>query len=371
MLSHWLRGTSIFHKQQLFLLFQMIHVLTPHPFPPYHSIEGMSVFSLDWESMFPNIVLPKCMERGCGGTLTRDRTNFSKNKTLFPVFVSGGLPMWGSVMVYRCECCNASFNGNDGCFLASLDDHIASTYPVEPRYALANYRFHLSIDLTEELESTMLTNGPQCNSFKRVIRKYASRAIMSRLNDGNPDNWSILFEEWNGKFVPTGAQLRYYYLDGEKSPLTLYGYSNQEQRYKRELQQVGKSINYKAAAIDWTFQVIKTCVSLPGAKACFTFKASDGQMAGLAIVRSTAVSEISHFWTQLISKRSLRVQVLYTDLWPTSETFWKNIFGPLMIGRLGLFHAIKRITDTFRKAIDHDFFQNGLNDLKKCFILRI
>ena len=348
-----------------------------HPFPPYHSIEGMSVFLLDWESMFPDIVLPKCMERGCAGTLLRDRTNFSKNKTLFPVFVSGGLPMWGSVMVYKCESCHASWNGNDGCFLAQLDDHIASAYPVEPRYALANYRFHLSIDLTEELESIMLSNGSgdafskrlhrsQCNSFKRMIRTYASKAKISQLRGGYPENWSILFEEWNGKFVPSGAQLRSYYLDGETSPLTPYGYSNQE-RYRRELQQVGKDINYKAAAIDWTFQVLKTYVSLPGAKACFTFKASDGQMAGVAIVRSTAVAEISHFLIQLVSKRSIKVQVLYTDLWPCAETFWKNIFGHFMTGRLGLFHAMKRITDTFRKATDREFLQAGMNDLKKCF----
>lgn len=63
------------------------------------------------------------------------------------------------MIVYKCGNCNASFNGNDGCFLARLDDHIAAAYPVEPRHALTNYRFHLSIDVTEDLESTMLTNG--------------------------------------------------------------------------------------------------------------------------------------------------------------------------------------------------------------------
>lgn len=350
---------------------------SPHPFPPYHSIEGMSIFSLDWESMFPDIVLPACMEPGCDGKLSRDRTNFSKNKTLFPVFIPGGLPMWGSIMVYKCKKCSSSFNANDGCFLARLDDHISSAYPVEPRYALCNYRFHLSIDVTEDLESTMLTNGSgdsfskkmhrsQCNKFKRVIRTYASKAHMCKMKGGTPDEWTILFEAWNGKFVPSGIQLRSYYLDGDKSPLTPYGYSNQE-RYKRELQQVGRNMTYKAAAIDWTFQVLKTYISLPGAKACFTLKVSDGQMAGVAIVRSTAVAEISHFLIQLILKRCMKVQILYTDLWPSGEIFWKNIFGSLMIGRLGLFHAMKRITDTFRKAVDPEFLQDAMNDLKRCF----
>lgn len=158
-----------------------------------------------------------------------------------------------------------------------------------------------------------------------MIKTYASKARICKAKGHDPDEWDVRFEEWNGKFVPSGIQLRSYYLDGEKSPLTPYGYSNLE-RYRRELQQVGKNKIYKSGAIDWTFQVLKTYVSLPGAKACFTFTVSDGQMAGIAIVRSTAVCEISHFLIQMISKRCMQVQVLYTDLWPSAETFWKNVF---------------------------------------------
>ena len=248
-----------------------------HPFQHYHSIEGMSIFSLDWEAMFPGMQLPRCMEIGCGGILVHDRSNFSKNKKLFPVFTTGGIVMWGSFMTYKCLQCQTSFNGNDGCFLAKLDDDIADAYPVEPRYALANYRFHLSTDLTEDLRSTMLSNGSgdsfcaklhhyQGHRFSHLVKTYASKAKRSHLGGGVPSHWTIRFSEWNGKFAPSGSQLRSYYLDGENSPLTTYQFS-QYDRYKRELQQVGRNMSVLSAAVDWTFQVLKTYVSLPGSKA--------------------------------------------------------------------------------------------------------
>jgi hypothetical protein len=317
------------------------------------------------------------MEIGCGGILVHDRSNFSKNKKLFPVFTTGGIVMWGSFMIYKCLKCHSTFNGNDGCFLSRLDDDVAAAYPVEPRYALANYRFHLSTDLTNDLRSTLLSNGSgdsfsaklhhyQGNRFTNLVKTYASKAQRSRLGGGEPCNWTIKFSEWNGKFAPSGSQIRSYYLDGENSPLTSYQFS-QYDRYKRELQQVGKDMSMMSAAVDWTFQVLKTYVSLPGAKACFTFKVSDGQMAGLAIVPSTALSQISHFLIQLVSRRRIQVQVLYTDLWPTGEVFWKNIFGAGMTGCLGMFHAMKRITDTFRKSVDGDVLQEAMNEFKRCF----
>ena len=346
---------------------------SPNPLPQYHSIEGQVLYSLDWEIMFEDFTMPTCMEKGCHGSLVRDRSNFSKNKTLFPVFTSmGGMPMWGSCMSYKCRACKTLFSANDGCFLAKLDDDIASAYPVAARYALSNYRFHLSMDLTEQLEWAMLTYGggdsfsrqlhrSQGIRFTNVVKSYAAKAQRTkRLDKGVPNCWTIKFHEWNGKFIPSGSQLRSYYLDGAQ-------YSNIE-RCRRELQNVGKNMTYVSAAIDWTFQVLKTYISLPGAKACFTMKVSDGQIAGLAIVKSTALAEISHFVMQLVSKRGLCIQLLYTDQWPVGSDFWEDVFGQSsVIGRLGLFHAMKRITDTFRKSVDGDLLQQAMFEFKKCF----
>ena len=38
-----------------------------------------------------------------------------------------------------------------------------------------------------------------------------------------------------------------------------------------------------------------------------------------------------------------------------------------MIGCLGMFHAMKRITDTFRKSVDTDLLQEVMHEFKKCF----
>jgi hypothetical protein len=68
------------------------------PNPYYHSVEGTEIFALDWEAMFPDIEL-RCPS--CGGALERCRTNWSKNKTLFPIIQPSGIPIWGSVMIYQ------------------------------------------------------------------------------------------------------------------------------------------------------------------------------------------------------------------------------------------------------------------------------
>jgi hypothetical protein len=72
-----------------------------------------------------------------------------------------------------------------------------------------------------------------------------------------------------------------------------------------------------------------------------------GEIAALGIVKSTAVSQVSHMLQAIIDKRpTFRPWIIYTDTWPCSGEFWMNIFGLLLIGRLGLFHLMKKILDT-------------------------
>jgi hypothetical protein len=50
---------------------------------------------------------------------------------------------------------------------------------------------------------------------------------------------------------------------------------------------------------------------------------------------------------EIIAKRpTFRPRIIYTDTWPNSREFWTNVFGLLLVGRLGLFHLMKRILDT-------------------------
>jgi hypothetical protein len=93
-------------------------------------------------------------------------------------------------------------------------------------------------------------------------------------------------------------------------------------------------------AIDWTFQIIKNYILGGGAHACFTMCTKTGKIAALGIVKSTAVSLVSHMLQEIIDKRpTFRPWIIYTDT-------WTHIFGLLLIGRLGLFHLMKQSLDT-------------------------
>ena len=71
--------------------------------PEYHSIVGQKLLHVDWYKMYglQNVQCPHCRV----GVLNNDRTNFSKNKLLFPIFVIDGPPMWAMVMSMTCSRC--------------------------------------------------------------------------------------------------------------------------------------------------------------------------------------------------------------------------------------------------------------------------
>ena len=122
--------------------------------PFYHSLEGTSIFVIDW--MLSHEVLIECPN--CHDSkLHHDRTSFSHNGTLFPVMMKSGSIMWGVVMWYQCPKCAARFAGNVGAILSSLAPRIHQAYPVEPRYASGG--FHLHCDVTDDIDMIMKTYG--------------------------------------------------------------------------------------------------------------------------------------------------------------------------------------------------------------------
>jgi hypothetical protein len=256
-------------------------------------------------------------------------------------------------MNYDCGECNSRYAANDAVLLASLPAHIRAAYPVEPRYA--NGAYHFTIQATDELEPLLKTyaNGDFYSKklyrtigleFERKVQTYLSKAPSTSARD-----FEVTLEEWIGKYPPSGDSIRKYYETAEYSPFTPYGISNFH-RYERELQSVGRDGVDRTVVIDWTFAVLKNYV-LDGAKACFTMKIGTGETAALAIVSSTSVSQIAHLLQEIILKRpNFRPDYIYTDTWPSSERFWKNTFGWLLLGRLGLFHIMHRILDTLNST---------------------
>ena len=80
-----------------------------HNNPHYHSIVGHKLLLVDWKRTH-GVEIP-CGE--CTGTFQNDRTNFSKNKVLFPVFNIDGPPSWAMVMSMVCSCCERRVHANE------------------------------------------------------------------------------------------------------------------------------------------------------------------------------------------------------------------------------------------------------------------
>jgi hypothetical protein len=337
------------------------------PSPHYHNVAGDSFIYLDWKLIDPTVPLNcyLCHSQGISSPLHHVRTNFSKNKTLFPVWGKSGRPILSVVMIYKCQSCNATIWANDGRLLASLPTHLMSIYPVHPMYATGI--FHLHRDLSDEMDNLMITyaNGTKLSNmmFRRMGNAYEQK-LSTYLSQQPTENFVSFNEFVKGSYPPSGRTLRDLFVESQHSKLTLYGYSSYE-RYEREIQSVEVD-EQELVAIDWTFQVVKN-YSLPGAKAMFTMnKGSTKEIVHLGIVRSTAVSQISHLVIKAKEKRRMfSPKALYSDITPHNVHFWCSIFGQRIVVLLGLFHCMHRVVDTLDPM--SLLYWQVLVELKDCF----
>ena len=235
--------------------------------------------------------------------LTATKTNFSHNKSLFPVWsAAASRPIPAVVMQYKCEKCGSTYKANDGRLLTLLPNHIREIYPVEPKYATGG--FHLCNQLADELEYNMRTYANADAVSRRLrdkIYKSYTKKVGTYLSQNMLVTPFITDEEYVSKLLPpSGGSLRDLYDAVVRSPLTDYGYSTFE-RWVREMQSVLIEKN-ELLAVDWTFQVLKN-YNLP-AKCMFTMnKGSTKEIVLYAIVDSTAVSQVSHLLIQAMKKR--------------------------------------------------------------------
>lgn len=328
--------------------------------PMYHSLVGHTIYNVDWTNSHPDCSLT-CFR--CGSKdIIHERAHFKKNRTLFPLWNADGIVSWCSLMSYKCQNCRQMFTSNDGRLLVTLKPSIREAYPVEPRYAEGT--FHLHQQATDDMEAIFKTYGNGDFFCKKLYRSSAlqfERKILSYISLGHEMSY-VDYETWTGcNFPPSGQLLREYYAKAEQSTNWSYGYSNYH-RYNLELQAVTTA---GAITLDWTFQVVKTYI-LKGAKACFTMANDKGEIANIALVQSTAVSQVSHLLANMVNKRKgFRPKLLYADTWPNNNVFWHNIFGEHTIGRLGLFHQLQRIVGTMNSHSANYF--KALWYLKQCF----
>ena len=273
--------------------------------------------------------------------------------------------MYAVVMNYKCPQCQSNFAANDGKLLSSLPTYLRCMYPVNPIYATGG--FHITEALSQLLENLMVTyaNGDFVSKmlYQEMGREY-TRKVATYLSLSPTRDFAGEREYESGIFPPSGKSLRELYEKAQQSTFTHYGYSHAD-RCEREVQsvQVGEK---DLSAIDWTDAVARNFI-LPGVKAAFDMnKGSTKETVTLGLVKSVSVSEISHMITQCIRRRTkFKPRILYSDTAPHNTTFWKRLFGPQLLVRLGLFHLLHRITDTLDSKCGA--YWSALVSLKACF----
>jgi hypothetical protein len=367
--------------------FHGITMIIPHVMdctdPFYHSISGQKLLLVDWKKMLGvDVVCPKCKQ--CH--LKNDRTNFSKNKVLFPIFGLDGPPSWAMVMSMQCPSCKIRFSANDSTILCRLPAYASSFYPVDTRYALANKNCHLSRSATDIFDSILPTygNADLCSRllYKAINRAYLERAasyfshvaecrgskVTSMVNATDQDTMQDTqpFLDKDGVYIraypPLGEIIRDLYNEASHNSNNHWGISDHD-RHTREIQGVKCSV---VMAQDHTHEVTKNYIQKKqlGMDALWDVATETGEIACAVLVPSTKTSDFSHAAKQLSMRPSFNPQAMYSDTWPCKSDFWSKLLGHEVKGRLGLFHYIQRITRTLRKR--HIDYHQSIRHLLDC-----
>jgi len=334
--------------------------------PHYHSIVGQQLLLVDWIKLYGlDIKCPGCQR----ANLLNDRTNYSKNKVLFPIFNLHGAPSWCMVMSMTCPCCRRRYASNDGAILVQIPQYAALAYPVESKYALPNKNCHLGRSVTDILDMLMPTygNGDLCSRllYDAINRAYLRSAASYYSYNGKRIEKHQEYVKKNGEYIrafpPLGDGIRDVYDEAANSNNTPWGVSDY-QRHTREIQGVRCSRLY---AEDHTHEVTKNYYRRRqiGAVALWDVATETGEIATAALVPSTKTKDLSHAAISLSKRPHFKPKAMYSDRWPIKVEYWEKVFGNKLEGRLGLFHFMQRLTKTMRKRhIDYFLAINQLLD---------
>ena len=235
------------------------------PSPNYHAIVGSDLIYLDWKLIAPNTKL-YCHNCSCNGVeseLTHLKTNFTQSRTLFPIWSGNGRPTPAIVMNYKCENCNCNYKANDGRLLALLPAHIRNIYPVAPTYATG--AFHLTSDLSDDLEDNMMTYANAEVVSKRMYKKKGqqyTKSVDTYLSQQPTKDYLTEKEYFKNMYPPSDQSLKELYDIAATSTLTNYKYSKDE-RAVREIQSV-QLTKADLLAVDWTWAPVNNYTNLNG-----------------------------------------------------------------------------------------------------------
>ena len=241
--------------------------------------------------------------------------------------------------------------------------------------------FHIHKHTTDLFEDeTFLThcNGEQLSRllFTSISGEYLRRvgcyaSLINKMKDSNniprsyiPPNYPPLLTKYISVYPPAGRVLRDQFITASITPLNPYGFSD-HQRNLREIQSVGavEGDEVSAVIVDHTCAVVDNYGDKQGAQHAFTVGIQDGQIAAVCLTASTSVSEISHAVEQLSRRPYFKPTMLFSDTWPNKDKFWTQVFGKFLVGALGLFHYMQRLTKTLRQG--HVHYTKALADLSR------
>jgi hypothetical protein len=336
--------------------------------PRYHAIIGQELLLVNWKKMFNiDIACPNC----CKSHLKNDRTNFSKNQSLFPIFGIDGSPRWCMVMAMQCPACKARFKANDSVILCHLPAHVSSAYPVASRYAAGNRNSHLHVKATDVFDMLLPTygNAVLCSKllYNALNRSYVERVsdYYSSLAEKTEESATSIatYIQKDGEFItcypPLADTIRDMYDDAFNTNHNPWLISDHD-RHTREIQGVKCDMIF---AQDHTHEVLKNYFSKKKlkAEALWDVCTETGEIACAVLVPSTKTVHFSHAASRLAARECFRPKAMYSDTWPCKSDYWERLLGRGIQGRLGLFHFIQRILRTLRKK--HPDYFRCLNSL--------
>jgi len=267
-------------------------------------------------------------------TLINDRTNFSKNKILFPTFDLDGPPQWCMVMSMKCNRCKARFDSNNSEILCHLLAHAMLAHPVDSKHATGNTNRHVGRNATNTFDILLPThgNGDSCSSMlcsaidRSHLEKVAS-FCSCHIEKGATTTTTHVAKD--GQCIkscpPLGESIRAMHDDASNTCHNPWGVSDHD-RHTRETQGVQCHSTF---AQDHTHEVTKNHLNkkLIGAEALWDVSTETGEIAAAALVPTTKTTHCSHAAMQLTKRPSFKPSAMHSDTWPCKSSHWSLVAG--------------------------------------------
>jgi len=367
------------------------------PDPAAHFQRGLEVIGIRWELSYPGdpkvlaalrCVCPTCCEKEgpLGASLLQtkgrwgSRLDNSGTKTVFTMGRPAKVVEW----VYGSEIpCHRTYHATDPDLINRLPPRCRHALPFNPHWSNQIGRnWYLSDACSEDVEQSLVTD----QSVKVYMEKMTARLrVMWKKHRNSYDNhcdeyieyflkttltarWQeppVMpafpdFNAWIGRpgGLPTGEQLReahhtaYRAIGGAGTRESIHGYR------KRQLQGVVCDAN-TPVSIDHTYSAAKNfdCGRM-------VFNAVTGFTVPLLclLVDGGGIEEYIHALEDLAHRPGWAAPVVYSDNWPSNRVQLEAILG--CPGKLGIFHFMKRISDTLRPS--HPDYNAATRALSQC-----